>query len=107
MKSLRLSLTRSAVLGGLVTGLLAVTAMFPSGARAMTPGTPGGARAMKAGPHPGSGMNMMNMMGYLGLIRAGSEHAHSRRPAHPAEVARSGYEAERNTIRISHHNNRP
>ncbi len=62
MKSLRLSLTRSAVLGGLVTGLLAVTAMFPSGARAMTPGTPGGARAMKAGPHPGSGMNMMNMM---------------------------------------------
>ena len=62
MKSLRLSLTRSAVLGGLVTCLLAVTGMFPSGARAMTPGVPGGARAMKAGPHPGFGMNMMKMM---------------------------------------------
>ena len=62
MKSFRLSLTRSAILGALVTCLVAVTGMFPSGALAMTPAAPGGARAMKEAQHPGSGMNMMKMM---------------------------------------------
>ena len=61
MKSLRLSPTRSAILGGLVTFLLAA-AWLPSGAQAMTSGAPGGARAMKEGQHPGSGMSMMKMM---------------------------------------------